>query len=71
MSAAALQRKRVRDGIVHFRKNSEIAADIPAELRRVSLRRAIELYDALIRAEDDLASNVSANAALTALIAGM
>ena len=71
----ALARFALRDAVAEKRGGELLfygrSEGVPPERRRVSLRRAVELYDALIRAEDDLASNVSANVALTALIAGM
>ena len=68
-----LARTAVRD-VIADKKGGELLfygakEGVPAPAKKVSVRKAVELCRLLVRAEDDIAANVSANTALMTLAA--
>ena len=69
----SLSRSAVRD-IIADKRGGELlfysaSEGVPAYAKKTSARKAAELFGRLVRAEDDIAANLSANTVMTALFA--
>ena len=64
-----LMRFALRD-IIADKKGGELVfyTEIPSFAKKISIKRAVELYSAVTNAEDDISLNCSVNTVLTALI---
>lgn len=65
----SLMRFALRD-IIADKKGGELVfyTEIPPFAKKISIKRAVELYSAVTNAEDDISLNCSVNTVLTALI---
>ena len=65
----SLMRFALRD-IIADKKGGELVfyTEIPSFAKKISIKRAVELYSAVTNAEDDISLNCSVNTVLTALI---